>query len=182
MAHPETEIQVYASFPYVMALGADLNVDADNWHWVLCIALPLETLDRLHFSPRLYKWIRYAIGSIVGAEGDLSFSPDSLDIVDYNACLPTESATLYYHTSDDEKRRMFPLDPNLARTSVTSSAATTGRAQFRSDVTKRDGNKCVLTGTIGLVCDAVHLLAHSKADSVWQLLLLSFYPHSPSRC
>jgi hypothetical protein len=84
---------------------------------------PLETLDVLQFSLRLYKWIRYAIGIVVGAlaEGDpsafwsasriayhLSSSPNSLNIVDYNAGLPADSAALYYYyTNDDERRRMF---------------------------------------------------------------------------
>ena len=93
-AHPE--IQVYASFPRVVELGADLNFDADNWHWILCLTLPLETLNVLQFSPRPYKWIRYAIGIVVGAEGDLSSSSDLSNIVDYNAGLPTESAALYH--------------------------------------------------------------------------------------
>lgn len=78
-----------------MALGAELNLNADNWHWVLCLTLPLKTLDVLQFSPRPYKWIRYAIGIVVGAVGDLSSSSDSLNIVDYNAGLPAESVALY---------------------------------------------------------------------------------------
>ncbi|KAF8954988.1 hypothetical protein BDZ97DRAFT_1861946 [Flammula alnicola] len=162
-AHPE--IQVYASFPHVAEPGTDLNLDADNWHWVLCLTLPLETLNVLEFSSTPYKWIRYAIGTVVGAEGDLSSSSDSPNAVDYNAGLPAESAALYYYTSDDEKRRMYPLDPNIERTSVTSSVAPTRRAQFRSDTAERDGNRCVLTGMRELFCDAVHLLAHSKGDT-----------------
>lgn len=160
------EIQVYASFPRVVALGADLNLDADNWHWVLCLTLPLETLDVLHFSPRPYKWIRYAIGIVVGAEGDLSSNSDILNIVDYNAGLPTESTVLYYYTNDYERQRMFPVDPKISRTNVTSSVATSRGAHFRSDVADRDGNRCVLTGMDALSSDAVHLLPKSKGDSV----------------
>jgi len=67
------------SFPYVVVLGADLNLDANNWHWVLYLTLPLETLDVLQFSPRPYtEWIRYVIGIVIGAEGDLSSSPGKL--------------------------------------------------------------------------------------------------------
>ncbi len=51
-------------------------------------------------------------GSIIDAEGDFSLNFESLDIVDYSTGLPAESATLYYHTSDDEMRRIFPADPN----------------------------------------------------------------------
>ena len=75
--------------------------------------VPLETLDALNFSPLPYKWIRCAIGIVVG-EGDLSSSPDSLNVVDYNASLPAEPTVLHYHTGDEERRRIFPVDPDLA--------------------------------------------------------------------
>ncbi|PPQ85754.1 hypothetical protein CVT25_003071 [Psilocybe cyanescens] len=170
------EIQVYASFPRVVTLDGALNLDADNWQWVQCLALPLERLEALHFSSKPYKWIRYAIGIIVGAEGDLSSRSDSLDNMDYNAGLPTYSAALYYHTSDEEKQRMFPVDPNIANTSVTSSVATTRRAQLRSKAAVRDGNRCVLSGMPEIFCDAVHLLAHSKGD-----IYISIYTQRRSR-
>ncbi|TDL30151.1 hypothetical protein BD410DRAFT_780691 [Rickenella mellea] len=158
-------IQVYASFPCVMAPGADLNLHAGNWYWVHCLTFPLETLNELRISPRPYKWIRYAMGVVVGAEGELSSSSDQLTVLDYTACLPAESHNLYYHTSDAEKRRMFPVDPKMARTGVTSSAATARRNNFRTDTAHRDGDRCVLSGTRAMSCDAVHLLAHSKGDS-----------------
>jgi hypothetical protein len=118
------EIQVYAPFPRAVEFGTDLNVDPSNWHWVHCLNLPLETLKALNFSQRPFKWIRYAIGVIVGAEGHLSFSRDSPDVVVYNDDLPVDSAVLYYHTSDEEKRRMFPVDPNIERTTIMSSVPT----------------------------------------------------------
>ncbi|TFK23859.1 hypothetical protein FA15DRAFT_670067 [Coprinopsis marcescibilis] len=158
-------IQVYASFPRAVALGADLDVSPSNWHWIHCLTLPLETLTALQFSQRPYKWIRYSIGIVVGAEGDLSSSQDIFDVVDYNASLPTESTILYYHTSIEERQRMFPADPNSERTNITSSVATTRRAHFRGDVERRDGGTCVLTNAIPRYCDAVHLLAHSKGDA-----------------
>ena len=82
------EIQVYASFPRAVVAGPDLNVNPSNY--------------ALQFSQRPYKWICYTIGGVVGAEGDLSTSPDSPDVVNYNAGLPTKSTILYYHTSDME--------------------------------------------------------------------------------
>ncbi len=163
----QPEIQVYASFPRGVALGAELKLDADNWYWVHCLNLPFETLNALQFSHKPYKWIRYAIGTVVGAEGDLSSSSDSLNIVDYTAGLPAESCALYYHTNDDEKQRIFPVDPKrMARTAVSSSVVTPRRDNFRTDTANRDGNQCVLTGSDSLICDAVHLLAHSKGDEV----------------
>ena len=70
-----------------MASGSDLDLDAKSWYWVLCLTLPLrvETLDVLQLLLRPYKWTRYAIGIVVGAEGtgDLSSTgPNSLNIVD----------------------------------------------------------------------------------------------------
>ena len=175
-----TEVKVYASFPRVVALGADLNLDADNWHWVLCLTLPLEILNVLHFSPRPYKWIRYAVGIVVGAEGHLSSNSEFLKIVDYNAGLPTKSTVLYYYTDDDERQRMSPVDPKTVRTKVTSSITTFRSSRFRSDLADRDGNRCVLTEMDALSCDAVHLLPKSKGDTVC-LLLLSFHRCSPSQ-
>jgi len=165
MAAAPPEIRVYASFPSVVE-SADINVDPTNWRWVHCLILPLETLNARQFSPRPYKWIRYAIGVVVGAEGDLSSSPDSPNVVDCNAGVPQDPAVLYYHISDKERRRMFPVDPDIGRTNITSSVATTRRAQFRDDVAERDGRECVLTGLEETYCDAVHLLAHSKGDAV----------------
>jgi|SRR6267142_1825808 len=159
------EIQVYASFPHV-ALGTDLNVDPSNWHWVHCLTLSVETFKTLNFSQRPYKWIRYAIGVIIGAEGHLLFSHNLPDVVEYNDDLPVDSAVLYYHTSDEEKRRMFPVDPNIRRTTITSSVPTSRMDQLREVVVQRDGNKCILARVPGRLCDAVHLLAHSKGDEV----------------
>lgn len=162
------KIKVYASFPHLIASGTNPSFDPSNWHWVHCLTFPMERLNELQFSPRPYKWIRYAIGVVVGAHGDLSSSSNRLNIVDYNASLPTESQSisLYYHTSDDERQIMFPIDPNIGCTNVTSSTATTRRAQFCSDVAMRDGKQCVFTGLQELFCDAVHLLGHSKGDSL----------------
>ena len=101
------EIQVYALLPHAVSLVGGLDVDPSNWHWVHCLTLPVETVNALQFSQRPYKWIRYATGAIVGAEGHLSSRPDSLNVVDYNAVLPAESTALYYHTSEEERRRMF---------------------------------------------------------------------------
>ena len=174
---PNAEVQVYASFPRVVALGADLNLDADNWHWVFCLTLPLEIFNVLHFSPRPYKWIRYAVGIVVGAEGHLSSNSEFLKIVDYNAGLPTESTVLYYYTDDDERQRMFPVDPKTVRTKVTSSITTFRRSRFRSDLADRDGNRCVLTEMDALSCDAVHLLPKSKGDTVCYSYCLSIPAH-----
>ncbi|TFK17474.1 hypothetical protein FA15DRAFT_710758 [Coprinopsis marcescibilis] len=158
-------IQVYAPFPCAVAPTAEFDLDPANWNWAHYLTLPIETLAALQFSQKPYKWIRYAIGVIVGAEGDLSPSPDLLNVVDYNAGLPVEAAVLYYHINDQEKGRMFPVEPKNGPASTTSSVATTRRVRFRSDLSERDGGTCVLTGLTDVLCDAVHLLAHSKGNA-----------------
>ena len=73
---------------------------------------------------------------------------------------------------------MFPTDPNIGRTNVTDSnnIATTRRVQFSEDVIERDG-VCVLAGLEVMFCDAVHLLAHNKGDSVWYYYSQSVLAH-----
>ena len=177
---PGSEIQVYAPFPHALALDGDLDIDPTNWHWVHCLTFPLETLYKLQFSHRPYKWIRYAIGVVIGAQGDLSLNQDPLNVVDYDGGLPRETVVLYYHTSDEEKRRMFPTDPNIGRTNITSSVATSRRAQFRDDILERDGRRCVLSDMPGKVCEAVHLVGHRKGDVVCYLSLPHTFTHSHS--
>lgn len=159
-ALPGPEIQVYASFPLSIVLDAN-NIQPTPWQWVHCLTLSVETLRAYQFSPKPYKWLRYAIGVVVGVEGDLSFSSESPNVVDYDSAgLPTESIALYYHASDEERQRMFPIDPNIGRTNITSSVATARRTNFRNDVADRDGWEDILTsGMDEGYCDAVHLLS-----------------------
>jgi len=124
------KIQVYASFPKVLALGPDLNLHHSNWHWIHCLTIPIDTLKELKFSQKPFKWIRYAIGVVVGAEGGLSFSSDPLNVVNYDAGFPALTTILYYHINDNEKLRMFPIDPDIQPTTITSSLASTQRDPF----------------------------------------------------
>ncbi|KAG9310796.1 hypothetical protein JVU11DRAFT_8648 [Chiua virens] len=146
-------IQVHAMFR--------LNPRSSNWQWVHCLTVPLPTLSSLQLSLRPYQWIRYAIGVVVGAYGELSFKEDSLDM-DYDH-VPSESTTVYYRISDDERDNMFPVDPNINRTQVTSEVSTPRRGQFHDEVLSRDA-VCVFTGMTMPSCDAAHLLPHSKGD------------------
>ncbi|KAH9021277.1 hypothetical protein EDB83DRAFT_2431646 [Lactarius deliciosus] len=160
------QIVVYASLPLTVSLDTDIDLSPTNWHWVPCLTLPLGKFNELpgHLSERPYKWIRYAIGVVVGAEGVLSTSCDSLDVVDYDAAPPVESAVLYYHISDEERGRMFPVDPHIVRTSRTSGGLDAQRGSFFDGVAERDGGRCLLTGLKGEFCDAVHLLPLRKGD------------------
>jgi hypothetical protein len=107
----------------------------------------------------------------MGARGELcterGFNPAPID---YDSGLSDVSIALFYHTTDEEKRRMFPIDPELADTrTLTSCGTSMHRADFRDDVEDRD-ESCVVTGAPSLMCQATHLLPHSKGDTVWDSL------------
>jgi len=161
-------ISVYAQFPKNVMSNTELDLDSSNWEWKKCLVFPVDRLNTLKFSSKLFKWIRYATGIVVGAHGDLCAEPDLPNPVpiDYDSCLSAVSTNLYYHTTDQEKRRMVPIDPKLADTrTVTSSWTSTRQDDFWDEVEDRDGT-CVLTGHPESVCNAAHLLPHSKGDTV----------------
>jgi hypothetical protein len=161
-----SQINVHTSLPLTVAPGGDLDVNPNNWCWIHCLTIPLETLNTLHPSQKSYKWIRYAIGVVIGAEGALCTSSDLPIAMDYDAALPTQSINLYYHTSNEERQKMFPVDSNIRHTHTTSSVLTDGRALFNDMVAERDRGQCVLTGMGERYCNAIHLLAYSKGDEV----------------
>ena len=175
-------INVHTPLPRAVALGGDLDFNPNNWKWTHSLTFPLETLRTLHPSQKSYKWIRFAIGVVTGTEGTLSTSPDSPDSMDYDELL-AESTNLYYHTTTQERERMFPIDPDITRTQITSSVLT-DLSGFRADISERDREQCVLTGmpsSEGL-CDAAHLIAHSKGNDVcfsYFQLVFTHYCKSP---
>lgn len=155
------EITVYATLPADLTRPLDLT--PDNWSWVHCLTFPIDDLVKLELSVKPYKWIRYAIGVVIGAQGHLfDFAGNPIN---YDLDLPTDPIALRYHLSDDEKSRMFPADPGFARSTITSSASTSHDPNFRKEVQKRDV-RCPLTEDGEILCDAVHLVAHSKNDEV----------------
>jgi len=170
MAKLPAIISVHVQFPKNVILNTELDLDQSNWEWNKSLAFPVSKLKNLRLSLKPYKWIRYATGIVIGARGDLCAEhelPNPVPI-DYDSGLSALSVDLYYHTTDEEKRRMFPIDPNLADTStVTSSrmSMSTRREIFHGDVESRD-RSCVLTGDPCYLCDTVHLLPHSKGDTV----------------
>lgn len=138
------------------------------WHHFL--KFPVNDLNRLQFSNKPYKWLRYAAGVVIGAEGHLQYDRDaSSPIVNYNAeSLPDVDTDLYYHVSDTERENMFPLDPQFANDECTTStgASSVGRADFRRRVMARDEGLCVVSDLAPESCDAVHLVPFSKGDMV----------------
>jgi hypothetical protein len=133
----------YQCLRFVASHRRTFDLSPTNWSWVRCLTLPLETLNA----------------------GVLSTTPNCNVDLDFAGPL-TESANLYYYISDDEKRRMFPVDPDIGRTHVTSSVHTARGFQFRGAVADRDKRSCVLADVLEFYCDAAHLVAHSKGHEV----------------
>ena len=148
------------------ALTPDGKVDLDlcNWSWVHVLVLPVDKLASLSFIVKPYKWIRFVAGAILGAHGRLSWSPDSADpSVDYDAPLPTESQTVYYHCEESERDFVFPVDPHMIED---DPDVFTCDPQFRFEVENRDGGKCVVTGDSPLVCSAAYIVPHDRGNAV----------------
>lgn len=121
-----SEIVVYASFPNEIHSQV-VNLDPSNWTWFPCIQISAENV--LHFSSRPHAWLRYAIGAVVGAQGDLAATNTQLYTpVDYLApSIPLDVLALYYHLDDKDKLRMFPIDPDFLHERITSSVVTARR-------------------------------------------------------
>ena len=174
MPNTSPVILVHAQLPTVRPGGPDY-LDPSTWVWVPCLEFPVERVNELQFSPKPLKWIRYCIGAVTGARGDLSREQDVFDVIDYDQPLSSESRSmdLYYHISDAEKERMFPTDPHLAdpprtdsvysrfNTSTSSAPCRTRRA----DLEDRD-ERCGATEYRQQCCDSVHLVPHCKGDDV----------------
>ncbi|KAH9986093.1 hypothetical protein BJV74DRAFT_845570 [Russula compacta] len=161
-------ISVHAQFPKHVMPNNELNLEPTNWEWRASLAFPVSRLNDLRFSSKPYKWIRYATGIVVGARGELCTDRDlgNPAPIDYDSPLSSVSIDLYYHTTDQEKRNMFPIDPRLADArTITSSRTSTCRDDFWEDVEDRDGT-CVVTGDPPIACTAAHLLPHSRGDTV----------------
>ena len=146
----------------------NLNLDQNNWKWNKVLEFPADKLEELRLL-KPYKWIRFAIGIVVGAHGELRREPDLSNSVPINyddSRLPGVKTDLYYHTTDEEKGQMFPFDPELANAKVvTPSQTSTRRSHFRDDVARRDGQRCVVTRDFPYN-QAAHLIPHSKGDTV----------------
>lgn len=167
MADLRATIRIHAQFPKELIPNAELDLDPTNWEWTQCLAFPVNRLNDLGFSTKPYKWIRYATGTVIGAQGELCAELDlPANPINYDSGLPAATIDLYDHTTADEKRNMFPIDPDIANPRVVSSTGTSSRRDaFRHDVEMRD-TRCVVTRAPPLFCDAAHILPHGKGDRV----------------
>ena len=140
--------------------------------WREVLDIPANKLAALKFSHFPFKWIRYAMGAIVGPEGHLYENDQTTpgQPIDYKLPLPeTDDLRLYYHVPEDQLPHMFPLDLQLADTrAVTSSVRSNDDRQgvFLRAVRERDGAGYVVSGFPAEYCQAAHLVAHGKGSEV----------------
>ncbi|OBZ79021.1 hypothetical protein A0H81_00088 [Grifola frondosa] len=147
--------------------AADIELE---WVWVQGLSIPKTHI--FGFSVKPYKWIRFVAGALLGAKGILCDSLDTNAVeIDYDRPLIPGDSALYYHTDPTEQERFFPLDPSLACSSSSCNASSTSsRFQtFRNNVVARDVT-CVLSGTRTNLCEAAHLISHTKGNDYIEAL------------
>lgn len=164
LGEEQPSICVHAKLP----TDPEPSESVDDWQWTLILKFPIHKLRALRFSNKPYKWIRYATGVVLGAQGHLHRGEGATsDLVTYEVdTLPDETTKLYYHIPEDEVERMLPVDPYFADELKTSTAATSRRRKFRHDVKLRDSKRCIMTGFGARYCDAAHLVPFRKTDLV----------------
>ncbi|KAK0447309.1 hypothetical protein EV421DRAFT_2017567 [Armillaria borealis] len=96
-------------------------------------------------------------GCIMGAEGDLSFTPDSSS-ADFNYEGPLHSCDLYYHTHGP----IFPIDPDVENASKTDHSDVDALA-FGISILEHD-KSCVATGMKPSSCRTAHLIPQSQGN------------------
>ena len=143
------------------------------------LSIPRSDIERLAALP--FQWIRYVMFAICGARGDLSTTPNG-PAVDYDNPEIANDQTYYYRpsgkisfcvvfaihgVSTSPGRCAFVDYEGLNDlTTTTEGTLPARRSYFREEVIRRDGPACVITQMEESVCDASHLISHSKGDEV----------------
>jgi hypothetical protein len=155
----------------------DIHLRIDNSQ-VLALSIPFNDIQRLSIRP--LKWLRFVTFTVCGACGDLSATPDG-PAVDYDSiALGSED---YYYTPQGDASWVSTcgsllihccvvigdyhlVDYQTLNDRITSSEQTTRRSDFRRSIIQRNGEFCVVTRTLGIYCDAAHIIPRSKGDEV----------------
>jgi hypothetical protein len=62
-------ISVHTQLPKNDIPNTEVDLDPTNWKWKETPAFPVRRLNDLQFPLKPYKWIRYAVGIVIGARG-----------------------------------------------------------------------------------------------------------------
>ena len=79
------------------------------------------------------------------------------------------------HSVSTSPGRCVPVDYEGLSDRITTTEGTSRRGDLRDDVVRRDGPECVVSKMGEGVCDAAHLIPHSKGDEV--RFVVSSYNH-----
>ncbi|KAK0229767.1 hypothetical protein EDD85DRAFT_849666 [Armillaria nabsnona] len=118
--------------------------------WLPCLEIPIHRLPEFSLKP--YRWLCYAGYCIMGAEGDLSFTPDCTTGFDYD--VPFNPCDLYYHP----RGPIFPIDPDVENASHSDIDSV---SPFRTSILERD-KSCVAAGMNPSSCRDAHLIPQSQ--------------------
>jgi hypothetical protein len=161
-----------------------LSVDIDETETPISfLSIPRSDIERLAVFP--FRWIRYVMFAICGAQGDLSTTPNGT-AVDYEKTEIANDENIYYYRPSGKLsfchlcvRLLFQcldfpgpcayVDYEGLNDRITTSDGTQVIQRdddFRKDVIRRDGPACVITRREQAHCDAAHLIPHSKGDEV----------------
>ncbi|KAI0002169.1 hypothetical protein BJV74DRAFT_894451 [Russula compacta] len=129
--------------------------------WIHALIIPLEDIGRLSLCP--LKWLRFAAFAAVGAKGHLSDTPGGNQVNYENVSLADLAENDNYYFSPEGDYRL--VDLNGLNDQITTTSLTQHRSDFHHhDVAVRDGDCCVITKIEASICDAAHIIPHSKGD------------------
>ncbi|KAI0284487.1 hypothetical protein BC826DRAFT_156395 [Russula brevipes] len=134
--------------------------------WMCAFAVPLEDIGRLSLRP--LKWLRIVTFAALGVKGHLYDAPRG-NVVDYGNVSLADLADNHYFSPEGEYHLVDPHGINDRIT--TSSFLTHRRFDFRCAVALRDGDHCAVTRGSDYVCDAAHVIRHSKGDEYIQRVI-----------
>jgi len=142
--------------------GIRLHLRTQDNNWILALEVPHGVIQRLSHRP--LKWLRFVAFAILGARGHLSHVPDG-PTVNYNDVALDVN---YYYSPEGEYHLvdLYGFNDRITGSSGSSgSVLSESRVNFCDGVRGRDGH-CVVTEIHYLLCDAAHILPHSKGDEV----------------
>ena len=128
--------------------------------------LTIPVVDASQYSTKPLKWLRYIMAAVVGREGELMIYIEDENDPEIHTHLPLDLEDVA------PQRRALCFIPGGPISFVdvdgldhltTSEITTPSRAGFRDDIVERDGNS-VVTEIDKELCDACHLIPHSKGD------------------
>ncbi|RDB22332.1 hypothetical protein Hypma_010471 [Hypsizygus marmoreus] len=157
----ESPLSVY-NYPSIVHLWLKFTSEGD---WISTLSIPFE--DFSDYTLRPLKWLRYLGFAIYGCQGVLKTSPDGPEVDDYLA--GSEGLQENYYYSSPDPPRFVDVEGINDRTSDSLGHSHSSCDNFADQISTRDGT-CVLTNAGRVLCNAAHLIPHSKGDAYIQRL------------